>query len=86
MDELPATTFRLVGFCATVKPLGELASVTVNVPENPLMLVNVIVELPELPTGTLTVPGEAETEKSITFTVRATACDRELEVPVIVTV
>jgi hypothetical protein len=58
----PRTT--LVGDRVHVNPAGETADVRVTVPVNPLIGATVMVEGPATPARTVTVVGDAVTEKS----------------------
>ena len=86
----PELSVKLVGAHEAVSPVaGETVLDNVNVPVNPLRLVMVTVEIPEVPTGKVTVDGFAVTLKSggaITLIAIVTVCDSEPLVPVTVTV
>ena len=65
MPEVPRTT--LVGVRVQLIPVvGLVATVRLTVPVNPAILVTVIVELLEVPTGIDREVGLAVTEKSVT--------------------
>ena len=54
----------LDGVRVQVNPAGETADVRVTVPVNPLIGATVMVEVPAAPARTVTVVGDAVTEKS----------------------
>jgi hypothetical protein len=58
----------LVGDRVQVSPAGDTAEVSATVPVNPLIGATVMVEVPAAPARTVTVVGEAVTEKSATAT------------------
>ena len=64
--EAPRTI--LDGLRVQVNPAGETADVRVTVPVKPLIGATVIVEVPAAPARTVTLVGEAVTEKSATAT------------------
>lgn len=86
VEDPPEAKVKLVGFCERVRPLGELPSLSVTVPVNPLILVTVAADTLEVPTGTLRSVGVAEMVKSVTRTVTLTTWVKEPDVPVTVTV
>jgi len=55
----------LAGVRVQVKPAGATALVSATVPVNPLTGATVIVEVPATPALTVTLVGEAATEKSV---------------------
>lgn len=61
----------LVGLRLAVNPLPVTVEVSETLPENPLMGVTVIVEVPDDPLLMFKDVGEAEIEKSCTFTANA---------------
>ena len=76
----------LDGLRVPVGPDGETVMVIDTLPEKPLMLVSVRVELDDVPGGTFRALGLAKMLKSTTWTTTLTECVREPLVPVIVTV
>ncbi len=75
----------LDGVSVHVRPAGETVEVSVTVPVNPLIGATVIVEVPVAPARTVTLVGDAVTEKSCvppTVTVTVTVWEREPLVPV----
>ncbi len=83
--ELPATKVGLVGFRERPSPLIDALADRSTVPENPLMLVSVIVELPEEPTDTSREVGLAAMVKSTTLTATVALRVSEALLPVTVT-
>ena len=66
VPELPDVSVMLVGDNEHVRPVaGETVEVRLTVPAKPLRLVAVIVEVPAVPIGTVTVVGLAARVKSI---------------------
>jgi len=65
--------------------VGDVATVRVTVPANPLTPVTVKVEFPAVPTVTLTVAGLATTVKSWTTKVTVATCDFDALTPVTLT-
>ena len=86
----PEVRVKLIGLHVTVRPVdGDTDTDNVSDPLNPLTLWSVSMDVPEEPTGKVTVDGLDETLKSggvTTLTLIATVCDREPLVPTTVTV
>jgi len=82
----PGDKRTLDGLREVVGPEGETVAVMETLPERPLMLVIVRLELDAVPIGILREPGLAEMLKSTTCTVTWTECVREPLVAVMVTV
>jgi hypothetical protein len=76
----------LAGVKVHVSPAGETAEVRATVPVNPLTGATVMVEVPEAPTLTLTLVGEAVTVKFVTVMATLAVWVRLPLVPVTVTV
>ncbi len=77
----------LVGDSAQVRPVeGDMDDARTTVPVKPWSAVTVMVEVPEIPARTVIPVGLAETVKSCTVKVTALEWERELLVPVTVTV
>jgi hypothetical protein len=76
----------LVGVKVHVSPDGETAEVRATVPVNPLTGATVMVEVPEAPTLTLTLVGDAVTVKFVTVMATVAVWVRLPLVPVTVTV
>ena len=90
MADPPEANVKLVGVHVAVRPVeGVTVLERVSDPVKPLRLVSVTADVPEEPTGKVTVEGLAVMLKSggaITVTLILTTCDREPLVPVTVTV
>ncbi len=67
-------------------PDGEVVAVRDTLPDSPLTLVKIMLELEEVPGGVETELGVAKIVKSTTLTVTWTICEREPLVAVTVTV
>ncbi len=83
--ELPAAKVGLAGFRERPSPFREELADSPTVPENPLMLVRVIVELPDEPTDRSREVGLAEMVKSTTLTAKVALRVSEALLPVTVT-
>jgi hypothetical protein len=84
VPELAST--NVDGFTASEGPDGDTAALIKTLPDNPLMLETVMVELAEVPGEAVSEPGLAEIEKSTTCTTTCIEWVRDPLVPVIVTV
>ncbi len=85
VPEAPSVT--LVGLSVQVRPVaGEIVWLRATVPVKPFTAVTVMVEVAAEPALTVTVVGLAVTVKSRIVTVTVAVLDRELLVPVTVTV
>ncbi len=65
----PADKTNVDGLRDGVGPEGEMVAVRDRLPDNPLRLVNMMLELEAVPPGMIKEIGLAEIEKSITWTV-----------------
>ncbi len=85
--ELPGDRTTLGGLSDTVGPdEGEMVAVRDRLPDNPLMLVMVMLEFEDPPGDTEMEVGVAEIAKSTTWTVTWIVCESEPLVAVMVTV
>jgi hypothetical protein len=84
VPELARTTVE--GFTVSEGPDGDTVALIETLPDNPLMLVSVMVEFADVPGEAVSEPGLREIEKSTTCTITCIEWVRDPLVPVIVTV
>ena len=83
--EVPEPAILMVERVHDSPVAGDVATVRVTVPANPLTPVTVKVEFPAVPTVTLTVAGLAATAKSWTAKVTVVTCDFDALTPITLT-
>ncbi len=83
--EVPEPSMLMVERVHESPVAGDVATVRVTVPANPLTPVTVKVEFPAVPTVTLTAVGLATTVKSWTTKVTVVTCDLDAAAPVTLT-